>query len=122
MAEMTMGAGEEMFAEIIWENEPLPSTALAKLSEQKLGWKKSTSYTVLRRLSQKGIIKTEDGVVRSVVSREEFNSIRSENFVDETFGGSLPAFIAAFASRKKLSDEAIAELRQIVEDYGKNGE
>lgn len=118
MSDMTMGAVESRFADIIWDNEPISSTELSHRSEDTLGWKKSTSFTVLRRLCQKGIFKNENGVVTSLVSRSDFYSIQSENFVDETFHGSLPAFLAAFTARKNLTAEEIAELRRMVDEYG----
>ncbi len=120
MNDISMGAVEARFADIIWENEPIASSELAKRSEAMLGWKKSTSFTVLKRLCDKGIFKNEKGSVTSRMSKDEFYGAQSERFVEETFGGSLPAFIAAFASRKNLSDDAVAELRKIVAEYEGN--
>lgn len=120
MADMTMGSVETRFANIIWEGEPISSTELAKRSAELLGWKKSTSFTVLRRLCKKGIFKNEDGTVTSLVSRDDFYSIQSENFVDQTFEGSLPAFLAAFTARKSLSAAEIDELRRMVDEYGED--
>ena len=117
MVEYRLGEVEMKFAELIWENEPLSSGELAKLSEKELGWKKSTTFTVLRRLSEKGIFKNEKGQVTSLVSKEEFYSMQSERFVDETFAGSLPAFLAAFTKRKSLSREEVQELRRMVAEY-----
>lgn len=117
MNELTMGAIEARFADIIWENEPIASSELAKRSEEALGWKKSTSFTVLKRLCDKGIFKNEKGTVSSLMTKESFYGAQSERFVEENFGGSLPAFIAAFASRRDLSAEAVAELRRIVAEY-----
>ena len=99
MAVYKLGAVEARFAELIWENEPLPSNRLAKLAEQELGWKKSTTYTILKRLCERGLFQNEGGQVSSLVSREEFQAAQSEQFVEEAFGGSLPAFVAAFGSR-----------------------
>lgn len=118
MSDMTMGSIESRFAGIIWDCEPLSSTELAKKSAELLGWKKSTSFTVLRRLCQKGIFKNEDGTVTSLISREDFYAIQSENFVDQTFDGSLPAFLAAFTARKSLSAAEVAELRRLVDKFG----
>lgn len=117
MIDTQMGAVESRFADMIWEGEPISSTALAKMSEDVLGWKKSTSFTVLKRLCDKGIFKNEKGQVTSLISREDFYSIRSERFVNETFDGSLPAFIAAFTSRKSLSSEEISALREMIDSF-----
>lgn len=119
MSDYQMGAVESRFADIIWEKEPLSSAELARLAEDSLGWKKSTTYTVLKRLCDKGIFKNEGGTVTSVISRGDFYSKRSEIFVNEEFGGSLPSFLAAFTSRKKLSREEVAELRRMVEGFEK---
>lgn len=115
--EMKMGVVEAQFADIIWQNEPLSSGELVKLCEEKLKWKKSTTYTVLKKLCDRGIFKNEDGAVTSVVSKEEFYAIQSEKFVDETFEGSLPAFIAAFTARKTLSEKDISEIRRMIDNY-----
>lgn len=115
MAVYKLGAVEARFAELIWENEPLPSNRLAKLAEQELGWKKSTTYTILKRLCERGLFKNEGGQVSSLVSREEFQAAQSEQFVEEAFGGSLPAFVAAFGSRRRLTDSELDELERLVE-------
>ena len=115
MAVYKLGAVEARFAELIWENEPLPSNRLAKLAEQELGWKKSTTYTILKRLCERGLFQNEGGQVSSLVSREEFQAAQSEQFVDEAFGGSLPAFVAAFGSRRRLTDSELDELERLVE-------
>lgn len=117
MGEYQMGAIESRFADIIWENEPISSTELARRSEEQLRWKKSTTYTVLRRLCDKGLFRNEGGQVTSLISREEFYSLQSEKFVEETFEGSLPAFLAAFTKRKELTPEEVAYLRRMVRDY-----
>ena len=109
------GEMEFRFAEIIWKHAPIPSGELVKLAEAELSWKKSTTYTMLRRLIDRGIFKNEDSIVRTVMTREEFAARRSEQFVREQFGGSLPAFLTAFTSRKKLSERDIEELRRIIE-------
>lgn len=115
MNEIRMGAIESRFAEIIWKNEPLSSGQLVKLAEQELAWKKSTTYTILKRLCDRGIFKNQNGTVSSLLSKEEFYALQSENFVEETFEGSLPAFLAAFASRKKLSSNEVDELKHIID-------
>lgn len=117
MADLTMGVIESRFADIIWSNEPISSSELAKRSEEELKWKKTTSFTVLKRLCDKGIFQNIKGTVTSIISRNEFYSMQSEKFVDETFDGSLPAFLAAFTARKNLTAEEVAHLRRIVAEY-----
>lgn len=117
MSDYQMGAIESRFADIIWENEPISSTELAKRSEELLTWKKSTTYTVLKRLCDKGIFQNNKGTVTSVISREELYSMQSERFVEETFGGSLPAFLTAFTARKNLTPEEVDHLRRMVAEY-----
>lgn len=118
MKEYQMGAVESRFADIIWENEPISSAELAARSQEQLTWKKSTTYTVLKRLCDKGIFQNERGTVTSLISRKEYYALQSEKFVEETFEGSLPAFLAAFTARKKLSEEEVAQLRRMVDEYG----
>lgn len=115
MAEWKLGAIEARFAEMIWQNEPISSAQLVKMAQQELAWKKSTTYTVLKRLCERGIFQNEKGVVTSLISKEAFYAAQSEKFVEDTFGGSLPAFVAAFSSRKKLSDREIDELQALIE-------
>lgn len=117
MADLQMGVIESRFADIIWQNEPLSSSELAKRSEEELKWKKTTSYTVLKRLCDKGIFQNNKGVVTSIISRAEFYSMQSEKFVEETFNGSLPAFLTAFTARKDLTQEEVGQLRKIVAEY-----
>lgn len=117
MSDYQMGVLESRFADIIWENEPISSSELCKRSEELLKWKKSTTYTVLKRLCEKGLFKNQQGVVTSLISREEFYSLRSEKFVEETFGGSLPAFLAAFTKRKSLTEKEVTELRRMINDF-----
>lgn len=117
MSDLQMGTNETKFANLIWENEPITSSELARQSEALLGWKKTTSYTVLKRLCDKGIFQNEKGTVTSLISREEFFAIQSQQFVDVTFQGSLPAFFAAFTKRKALSAKEIDELRRMIDNY-----
>lgn len=117
MIESGLGVVEGRFAEIIWSNEPVSSSEIVKLAEKELGWKKSTTFTVLRRLCEKGIFINNKGTVTSLISKQDFFSMQSEKFVDETFGGSLPAFVAAFTKRKKLSKEEIEALKKMVSDF-----
>lgn len=116
MAEYRLGEIEMRFAEIIWANEPIPSGELAKLSESELNWKKSTTYTILKRLCDRGIFQNKGGVVTSLVSRRLFQARQSSEFIDEAFAGSLPDFVAAFVSQKKLSEEEINQLKNIIEE------
>ena len=118
MPEMQLGAVEARFAEIIWGGEPLSSAEVVKLAEKELGWKKSTTYTVLKRLCEKGIFKNEGGKVTSLISKSEFYALQSERFVEETFSGSLPAFLSAFTKRKALSREEVESIRRLIDEYG----
>ena len=114
MAEYKLGEIETIFADIIWDNEPVSSRRLTELAEERLNWKRTTTYTILKRLCDRGLFQNEGGKVTSLVSREEFYARQSEMFVEETFKGSLPAFLAAFGSRKKLSDAEIDELQKVI--------
>lgn len=115
MAEFRSGTAEARFADLIWENEPVASGQLAKFGEAQFQWKKTTSFTVLGRLCDKGIFKNDKGIVTSLISREEFYARHSEQYVEEAFGGSLPAFLAAFGTRKKLSEQEAEELKRLIE-------
>lgn len=115
MAEYKLGEIEMRFAELIWSNEPIPSGELASLSLKELNWKRTTTYTVLKRLCEKGIFKNEKSMVTSLVSKQLFQARQSEEFVAGAFGGSLPDFVAAFVSQKKLSTEEVEELKRIIE-------
>lgn len=117
MNDYQMGAVESRFADIIWENEPISSAELVKKSEELFKWKKSTTYTVLKRLCEKGIFQNAKGTVTSLISKQDFYAVQSEKFVDETFNGSLPAFLAAFTARKALTAEEVAELQRMVDEY-----
>lgn len=117
MSELHLGAVESRFADIIWQNEPVTTTELVKLAETELGWKKTTTYTVLKRICEKGIFKNSGGNVSSLISREEFYARQSEQFVKDTFGGSLPAFFAAFTKRNSLSQKEIDEIRHMIDSY-----
>ena len=116
MEELRLGAVESKFADIIWNNEPIPSGELVKLCNQKLEWKKSTTYTMLKRLCERGIFKNENGVVSAILTKEEFGAAQSERIIEDTFDGSLPAFIAAFASRKKLSEKDVEEIQKMINE------
>lgn len=115
MEELRPGTMEFRFAELIWERAPVPSGELVPLCEKAFGWKKSTTYTMLRRLCERGIFANEDGAVTVRQTREEFLSCQSERYVEESFGGSLPRFLTAFCARKKLSEKDIEELRALID-------
>ena len=116
MREKKLGSVEARFADLIWENEPLSSGQLVQLAGQALGWKKSTVYTVLKRLCNRGLFENEGGTVRACIPRAAFYAMQSQQFVDETFDGSLPAFVAAFSSRRSLSATELDELQQLIEE------
>ena len=116
MGEMKLGVVESRFADIIWANEPLSSRRLVDLAGEELSWNRSTTYTILRRLCERGIFRNDCGTVSSVLSREEFYAAQSEQFVEDTFDGSLPAFVAAFARRKKLSEGELDELQRLIDE------
>ena len=116
MDDMKLGVVEAKFADLIWQNEPLTSGELVKLCESELNWKKSTSYTVLKKLCDRGIFKNERSMVTSLISKEDFFALQSEKFVETTFEGSLPAFLAAFTKRKTLSQ---AEIEEMIDRIGK---
>ena len=116
MNEIRLGVIESRFADIVWERAPLSTSELIKLCEAKFDWKRTTTYTVLKRLSERGIFKNDNGTVTVLISKNEFYSMQSEKVVKESFGGSLPAFVAAFTSRQDLSDDEIEEIRSIIDN------
>lgn len=115
MTEVRMGPAETQFAEIIWNNEPISSGELAKKAAEVLQWKKTTSFTVLKRLCDRGIFYNCGGMVISLISKNEYYALHSEQYVQENFGGSLPAFLAAFSSRRKLTDREVEEMKSLIE-------
>ena len=115
MSDWKLGAVESRFADIIWGSEPLTSAELVKRAAQELSWKKSTTYTVLKRLCDRGIFQNQSGVVTSLISKREWDARQSEQFVEEAFAGSLPAFLAAFTTRKKLSEDEIVQLQAMID-------
>lgn len=115
MKDMKLGVIETRFAEIIWANEPLTTNQLIKLCSQELEWKRTTTYTVLKKLCERGLFKTENSMVTAIISKSEFEGMQSEQFVEETFNGSLPAFLTAFNSRKKLSEAEIDEIQKLID-------
>ncbi len=117
MEEIRLAEIESRFVELIWQKEPIGSGELVSLCEKELNWKKSTTYTVLRRLCQRGILQNQDAVVTSLIKKEEYMAIQSEQVLEDTFEGSLPRFVAAFMSRKKLSRKQIDEIQRLIDDY-----
>lgn len=116
MAEYKLGEIEMRFADLIWNNEPVASGELVKMAQKELNWKKSTTYTILRRLCDREIFQNKKGIVVSLISKQEFNALQSQKFVEDTFDGSLPQFLTAFTTRKKLSDREIDELQRIIDE------
>ena len=108
---------EYRFCLILWEHEPVPSGKLVELCKENLGWSKATTYTVIRRLSERGVLKNENTIVSSLISKEEAQKSRLEEMVEETFEGSMPAFIAAFSKSKRLSQDEVEQLKQLIESY-----
>lgn len=108
---------EYRFCQILWDHEPVGSRELVELCAEQLGWKKSTTYTVIKRLSERGVVRLENAVVTSLVSRDQVQRSESRAFLDRTFGGSLPGFIAAFTSGKALTDQEVAEIRRLIDQY-----
>ena len=119
MQDVKLGVVETRFAEIVWVNEPISSRALAQKCAAELGWKRTTMYTVLKKLCERGIFENDGGTVRALIPREKFIAMQSEQFVEQTFDGSLPAFIAAFTAHKQLSEEEIAQIQRMIDDIRK---
>lgn len=107
--------GEYRFCLIMWEHEPITAVALAKLCLEKLDWKRTTTYTVIKRLGDRGVLKLENGVVTALISREEAESAEIDTFVETKFGGSLPAFVAAFTKRKDVSEQDLDEMQRMID-------
>jgi predicted transcriptional regulator len=121
MSDFRMGAAEARFADIIWENAPMSTRALVELCEKQLNWKRTTTYTVLKKLCERGIFKTEASMVTVLVEKADFYAMQGERLIEESYGGSLPAFLAAFVSRKRLSEEEIAEIRRMIDACEEGG-
>ena len=109
--------GEYRFCLILWEHEPIKSTHLVELCKEQLGWSKATTYTVIRRLSERGVVKNENAVVTALVSKEQAQASRLDEMVEETFQGSMPAFIAAFSRSKKLTRDEVEQLKVLIDNY-----
>ncbi len=117
MKQYELGEMENRFARLIWAKAPVSSGELVKLCSERFQWKKSTTYTMLKRLCQRGLFRNEGGTVTVLISEEEFRGLQGEVFLEESFGGSLPSFLAAFSKRRKLSAAEIAKLQQLIDDY-----
>ena len=117
--ELEIGAVQERFVDLIWKNEPIGSGELVKLCEKELNWKKPTTYTVLRRLCEKGVLQNENGMVTSLISRDAYYSAKSERVIEDSYEGSLPAFVAAFLSRGKLTGKEAEEIQAMIEAFRK---
>lgn len=112
-----LGEMEQKFADLIWEHAPIPSGELTRLCETAFGWKRTTTYTMLKRLCLRNLFANEKGTVVVRMTKEEFQAAQGEQFLEEHFEGSLPRFLTAFSRRKKLSDEEVEELRRMIEEY-----
>lgn len=108
---------EFRFMQILWDNEPINSTKLVQECKEKLGWSKATTYTVIRRLSERGVVENENATVRALYTREQIQEAELDEFVDRTFGGSIPQFLAAFTRRKKLSPGEIEQIQKMIDEY-----
>lgn len=116
MKEYKLSQSETRFAEIIWQHEPIGSGELVKLCEKEMEWKKSTTYTVLKNLCEKGIFQNQNAVVSSLIKKDDFYAKQSRRFVEDTFGGSLPKFLTAFIGGKKLSNRQAEELKKLIDE------
>lgn len=117
MKQLKLCESEYRFATIVWESEPLGSGELVTFCEQQLGWKKSTTYTVLKKLCERGVLKNENATVTALVKQEQVQRFESEQFINRTFGGSLPQFITAFMNDKKLSKQDADNLKKLIDSY-----
>lgn len=116
MPDIQLGVIESRFADMIWEHEPVTSTELVKLAEKEFSWKRTTTHTVIKRLCEKGLFENSKGTVTSLMSREQFYSRQSRQFVEDSFEGSLPAFIAAFTNGGSISQEEAAAIRKMIDE------
>ena len=117
MAAPKIFESEYRFCLLLWDHEPVNSTRLVALCKEQLGWSKATTYTVIRRLSERGVVKNENAVVSSLISKEQAQASRLDEMVEETFQGSMPAFIAAFSRSKKLTRDEVAQLKALIDNY-----
>ena len=119
MESYKLGVVETRFADLVWDHEPIGSGELVRLAGEELDWKKSTTYTVIKKLCDRGILKNENSVVSSVASREQYLARQSRQFVEDTFEGSLPGFLAAFTKEEALSDQEIEALKAVIDNLGR---
>jgi predicted transcriptional regulator len=117
MNDYKLAEGEAKFADLIWMHEPIASGELVKVANEKLNWKKSTTYTVLKKLCDRGIFINENAVVTALIKKDEFYAGQSRRFVADTFDGSLPKFLTAFIGKQKLSENQVDELKKLIDDY-----
>lgn len=117
MEQFKLGEMEQKFAELIWENEPIRSMELLQICEKEFQWKKSTMFTMLKRLCDRKIFVNNKGIVTSLMSKEEFQAAQGEKFIKETFGGSLPQFLTTFTRHRKLSKKEISEIKKLIDEY-----
>jgi len=117
MAYIKIGVIQERFADLVWAHEPISSGELVRLCEKELNWKKPTTFTTLRKLCEKGLLKNENGIVTSVISREDFYAGKSTQIVEEAYAGSLPMFIASFISQKPLSAREADEIQRMIDAF-----
>lgn len=117
MKQLKLCESEYRFASLVWENEPLGSGQLVKLCEKEFGWKKSTTYTILKKLCERGVFQNQNSLVTSLIRQEQIQKFESQHFIDRTFGGSLPGFITAFMNDKKLSAREADELKELIDSY-----
>lgn len=117
MEQLKLGEMEQRFADLIWREEPVKSMELCRLCEQEFGWKKSTVFTMLKRLCERKIFINQRGLVTSLMSKEDFQSAKGQQFIQENYGGSLPQFLASFTRRNKLSEAEISEIQKLIDDY-----
>ena len=121
MIDFELGAIQERFADIVWAHEPIASGDLAKICEKELNWKRPTTYTVLRKLCEKGLLQNMDGIVTSLVPREEFYSAKSEQIIEDSYQGSLPAFIAAFTAQNTITDAEADAIQKMIDAARREG-
>ncbi|HAA33691.1 MAG TPA: BlaI/MecI/CopY family transcriptional regulator [Firmicutes bacterium] len=117
MKKYKLGEMEQRFADLIWQHEPISSGELVKLCEKELNWKKSTTYTMLKRLCDRGMFQNQKSMVTALMTREDFLAAQGEQFLNRTFGGSLPRFFAAFTRRNRLSEKEISELQRLIDEH-----
>ncbi|MBQ2734299.1 MAG: BlaI/MecI/CopY family transcriptional regulator [Clostridia bacterium] len=119
MDDLKLGIVERHFADLVWQNAPLSTKELVALCEKELHWKRTTTYTVLKKLCEKGLFQTDNSIVTVLITKDDFQAMQSESFVEDTFNGSLPAFLAAFVSRKKPTETELEEIRKMIDSFGK---